>query len=677
MARLTFIVVVASVMATRATGLVYHEWCLGYKGECVPRGGCPESSGQLSCPDGMVCCPFEAFPCRRTEDCKDVGGKCSYSCKEDELEIPEMCGEDCKCCVTARPCSKTDACKAMSGRCDDRCNRNETPIDGLCVGGGCRCCVPARSCSKTDACKAMSGRCDDRCNRNETPFDGLCVGGGCRCCVPASPCERTEDCKDLGGHCSASCKEEELGFPELCEGDCKCCIKEKPCSKTAACKAISGRCDEKCNRMEKPYEGLCVGGGCQCCVRECKRTDACKEMRGRCDRRCNRNEFPLLGYCTGEGCFCCVRDFDESSVSEIKTSMSSPSMACPCSVNEWPSESSLTASSESLAASTLTSTHFPSMTSAVASIIAVYRTSVNNNDRQHNVNNDDVDRYLYNYVFNNNVDPPVPCNATADCEYLKGECRLSCPLGTRELPGCVGPCVCCVPDDGLCLNTSSECQGVGGTCVLPGPQLALQCDAVDLNLCPSDSSPCACCVGECKRFGSRGGCTLDCTQQTDATCKIRYNGSCKAECNTMELALGTCQEGCSCCGCETTGECDALGGRCVSAEAHCNGNLTGECAGESCFCCLPNAAGERCWWDSPRCLEIAGRCAPSCGAAETGVEGLCGDGGCVCCTSDPSPCLQSTLCGKIGGTCQSECPSYMASTGDLCPGPECSCCYLP
>lgn len=32
------------------------------------------------------------------------------------------------------------------------------------------------------------------------------------------------------------------------------------------------------------------------------------------------------------------------------------------------------------------------------------RTSVNNNDRQHNVNNDDVDRYLYNYVFNNNFD---------------------------------------------------------------------------------------------------------------------------------------------------------------------------------------------------------------------------------------------------------------------------------
>nr|XP_027216865.1 uncharacterized protein LOC113809454 [Penaeus vannamei] len=195
MARLTFIVVVASVMATRATGLVYHEWCLGYKGECVPRGGCPESSGQLSCPDGMVCCPFEAFPCRRTEDCKDVGGKCSYSCKEDELEIPEMCGEDCKCCVTARPCSKTDACKAMSGRCDDRCNRNETPIDGLCVGGGCRCCVPEPKgdCPAATECSKWSGRCSKKCDDDEEDLHGLCGDGDeedddddeedCTCCV--------------------------------------------------------------------------------------------------------------------------------------------------------------------------------------------------------------------------------------------------------------------------------------------------------------------------------------------------------------------------------------------------------------------------------------------------------------------------------------------------------------
>ncbi|XP_047490604.1 cell death abnormality protein 1-like isoform X1 [Penaeus chinensis] len=631
MARLTLIVVVASVMATRATGLAHHEWCLDYKGECVPLDECPASSGQLSCPDGMVCCPFEAALCKRTQDCKELGGKCSYRCKKGEQELPELCGEDCKCCVRERPCSKTAACKAMSGRCDEDCNRNETA------------------------------------------FDGLCVGEGCRCCVGASPCNRTQDCTDLGGDCSIGCKEDELEFPELCKGDCKCCVRERPCSKTRACKAISGRCDERCNRHETPYDGLCVGENCRCCVRECKRTDACKEIHGRCDYRCNRNEFPLLGYCAGEGCFCCVRDLDESSVSVIIPSMSSPSIVCPSAINEWPSESSLTTSSESLPASTFTSTHFPSMNSpehpatektTVSTTSATTTSTVSTTTTTSTVSTmSSTTSAVTSTTTSTTTTTPEPCNTTADCEYLKGQCRLSCPQGSLEIPGCLGSCVCCVPDDGQCLNTSSECQDIGGTCVVPGPQLPLQCDAVDLNLCPSESSPCACCV--------------DCTQQTDATCKIQYNGSCKAECNAMELSLGTCQEGCSCCGCETTGECDALGGRCVSAEAHCHGNLAGRCAGESCFCCLPNEVGDKCWWDAPRCLAIAGRCAPSCGAAEGAVEGLCGDGGCACCTSDPEPCLQSSLCGRIGGTCQSECPSYMRGAADLCPGRNCSCCYLP
>ncbi|XP_042883780.1 uncharacterized protein LOC122260526 [Penaeus japonicus] len=675
MTRQILAVVVTAMTATWTSGLVYHERCLGNRGECVPQGQCPFSSGQLSCPDGDVCCLYEER-CRNTLQCLEMGGKCSYTCQDDDddddegaLEFPGLCKDDCMCCV--KDCAPTSDCSRWHGRCSKKCGDDEEDLPGLC------------------------GDHDDDDDEEEDDDKCTCCVKGCVLLVVLFwSCKPTADCKDMGGICSYSCKKDEIELLGFCVGDCKCCVKERPCSKTSECKAISGRCDERCNRHETPYEGLCVGKGCLCCVRECKRTDACKKLQGRCDQRCNRNEIPLLGYCVGDGCFCCVKDVEESSKSVNLTPFSASLLLCPSNVNEWSSESSLT--SERFPASAFSSTHNPSMNSAVTTTnifttlettgypstktntstivstidISTERLTTTSTPTSTTTSTDSTSTTTTTTTTSittsttsstgsttsstttstisstttstTTTTTPIPCDATADCEFLQGQCRLSCPQGTQVAPGCRGPCVCCVPD-GLCLNTSSECRDVGGTCVLSGPQLPSLCDAVDLNLCSPDS--CACCV--------------DCKKQTDPVCKARYDGSCKAECNASELPLGTCQEGCNCCGCQTSGECGARGGRCVSEEADCKGVLAGECAGESCFCCLPKGDGEQCWWETPRCSDISGRCASSCDTGETRVEGLCGGGDCVCCTSDPTPCLQSTLCSKIGGTCQSECPSYM------------------
>ena len=234
--------------------------------------------------------------CKSTASCSKKDGFCKRKCNKDEtaLKKSDLCMKKCRCCILKKDknknkCKKTNACKNEGGKCKKRKKCKSNLISHSC-DDGCVCCIEGKYSVRSEPCLPcfiLISKHEYRNLRVQLPsfvFQIKCIlviakgapmisDNNILVLVSDGKCTQPLECRENNGVCSKTCSGDERELKDLCYSDntgppCKCCAPK--CSQDTACTLWGGTCvdgEEQCPTKFGTHmvTADCTGYNCVCC----------------------------------------------------------------------------------------------------------------------------------------------------------------------------------------------------------------------------------------------------------------------------------------------------------------------------------------------------------------------------------------------------------------------------